>query len=199
MRFATWFENSEYDRLMADYRLKEPEYLANPAIAQELQTTGSLSLRTVQRALGVSEGEANFIVRNLLKTHADPAKAAAYAKSQEVPDTDEFYYHVTLKRNLPKIRRMGLRPDSTPMFSNYTQHSGGRVFLCEKNGVNFWKMRVEQHVHHNTGKVLQLVVIRFPKQAVPQVFPDDVGTTDSRYPSYYTTQTVPPQQLQIVG
>jgi hypothetical protein len=190
--------NSEYDRLLDLYNEKEKEYLENPVIKEELETTGGITIRTVQRALGVSEGEAAFIVRQLDKKHGDEKKRVDYKKSQEVPETDEYYYHVTLKSKVRSILSKGLRPDSTPMFSNYTGHSSGKIFLCEKNGISFWKESVENHAFHNTGGKPKLAVLCILKENVSQVFDDTVGTVDSRAGAYFTTKTIPGSDIQVV-
>jgi hypothetical protein len=148
---------------------------------------------------GMPEWMALHVVRYLEKKYGDDRKWAKYQDSLREPEADDFYYHVAPKKNLKSIRSKGLQPGATATFSNYTNHSEGRVFLCDKSGINFWKQKVEEHLFHNTGRTLGVVVLRIPKTAVPEVLPDEVGTTDSRANSYYTTCKIPAKVIQVVG
>lgn len=183
---------------MANYLAHEQEYLANDAIKRELGDTGHIRARTIARALGVSEGESNFISRTMNMRHGDPVKHARYTDQQRPVEVDEYYYHVTIAKNAPRIRRQGLQPNSDSVFTNYTTHTQGRIFLCDKKGVRYWKEKIANSDFHNTGRERRLAVVRVPKNVVSNIFVDKLGTEDSHAPSYYTTQPIPPGHLEFI-
>jgi len=194
LNFQDWLnESQEYDQALANYQAKEPSYLQNPTIRQELETTGNITIRTLMK-LGLSEGDANFASRELTKRYGNQEKRYTYQKSQEPPTTDDHYYHVTLKRNLPSIRKYGLVPGSEPTFSNYKDYTAKKVFLCELGAINYWKERVAIQFSHD----VKLVVLKIPKTTVTKVLSDTRGTDDSYQPAYYTQETIPPQNIKIV-
>jgi hypothetical protein len=100
---------------------------------------------------------------------------------------DDFYYHVTTYQNAKAIIRDGLVPDSGGMFTHgvYAAHSRGRVFLTERDGVNFWRERVEAQLQHNFDKPPAVAVVRIPKSAVQNAQPDDIGTQDARAGAFF--------------
>jgi hypothetical protein len=202
MRFKTWFETYEQEatKILAQY---EAAALANPQVKAELQTKGEISIRVLQQALGLDEGTASFLSRELNKRHSNQTQIAAFSRQRDEALkrelVDEYYYHVTLKQNVRKIKREGLNPNSKPVFSNYADYSAGKIFLCEKGAVGYWKWRVEDHVFVNTEKELPLVVFRVKKEHVPNIAPDQRGTDDSKHGSYCTTEVIPPQFLELTA
>jgi hypothetical protein len=92
----------------------------------------------------------------------------------------------------------GLLANQQATFSNYNHNSKDRIFLCEKEGLNFWKERIEQHLFHN-GQNPNLVVVRIRKNLVSNVFADKVGSEDSYTPAYYTTDIISPKNIEIVS
>jgi hypothetical protein len=184
-----------YDRL-------EPQLLANSVVSQELADTGGVRLRTLQQQFGVSEGEAAFLSRQLVRTRGNQAKFHGTLTQQLRRDPaegrDDYLYHVTTKRRLRQIMKQGLVPGSKPQFTNYGYYSGGRVFLAEKGGVPFWKERVEQHEEANSDRPSKVVVLRVLRDQTGPLLPDKMGTEDSRYPSYYIEQPIAPTNLELV-
>jgi hypothetical protein len=83
-------------------------------------------------------------------------------------------------------------------FTNYKDYSNNRIFLCEKGGISFWSQRVGEHEFHN-GKASSIVVLRIPRQMVTGLQPDAVGTKDSGYPSYFISQPIPAQAIEVVS
>ena len=202
MQFRKYLENTEYDELLKWANDIEHQAISHPAVEEEFRTTGTITIRTLQQAMSLPEGQANFLQRYLAQKHNDPLAQARYRKKQEAEYqatlADDFYYHITDTARVPQIMENGLRPGSDPMFSNYTHHSTNRLFLTEKGGINFWKERVEQHAFNNTGDEIKVAVLRMPKAAIEEVEQDEVGSMDAKYPSYYTTQSIPPEFIEVM-
>jgi len=196
-QFKLWLEN-ELDDL---YRKVEPDILASRDVQLELSTTGMVKIKTIEKALGVREGEANFIAREFNKRHENKKQQQLFAAQQNLHDLkqrqDDYYYHILPKSRLKHVLKNGLLPNQQSTFTNYKQNSKGRIFLCEKEGLNFWKERIEQHLFHN-GQDEQLAVIRIRKDLVLNIFSDEVGSRDSITPSYYTNDVISPKNIEIV-
>lgn len=176
------------------------DYYQNPEVKKELDLTGRVSIRTLMK-LGLGEGESAQISRELNKKYGDDVKHGRFLNQLDQArinsETDEYYYHITPKYNLKNIMKNGLLPDRKSTFSNYTNNSKGKIFLCEKNGIEYWKERVENHIFHNTGNNSGVAVIKIKKTSVPKIMPDITGTSDSRSPAYYTTIPIPPSEIAV--
>lgn len=185
----------------------EVEPLIKDSAMQELAQTGSLTILGMEKRAGVSEGYANFLVREFLKrnkTAAHGTVAVSHQRKQEeeerANDKDQYLYHVTTKRRLPLIKKNGLSPTAPSQFSNYTDYSKGKVFFSEKQGVSFWKEKVEEHEHANNDRVSGVVVLRVKRELLEDGIQNDGrGTEDSRSPSYYITKKVPARAIEVVG
>lgn len=208
--FKTWLESTmpppphrdeDYTAWERWYQAVEPFIL--DAAMKELGETGSLTIRNMGRYAGVSEGYANFLVREFLKRHknADHVRVARGLEQKQKDEEaaavrDEYLYHVTTQRRIPLIRKNGLVPGMPSQFSNYTDYSRGKVFFCEKGGVSFWRSKVEDHEEANHDRPSRVVVLRVPRSALEdQLQNDGRGTEDSRSPSYYVTSRVPAKLL----
>lgn len=204
--FKTWLESTlpppphrDEDYTAWERWYQEVEPFIMDAAKKELDETGNVTIRNMGRYAGVSEGYANFLVREFLKRHkgADHVRVARgladrERAEEEAARKDEYLYHVTTKRRLPLIRKNGLQPNMPSQFDNYSDYTRGKVFFCEKAGVNFWKQRVEEHEEANHDRPSQVVVLRVPRSALEdQLQNDGRGTEDSRSPSYYVTSRVP--------
>ena len=200
MKFKLWLES--FDDWLKQYELFEPTLLADPLVRQDLSTIGYAKPSTIDKVLRQHNSDlgAGLTGNTFNKRHQNLNQQSLYQKQQDEADLrarrDGFYYHVLPKNRLRIVMREGLIPGKSPVFTNYTNHSQGRIFLCEKEGVDFWKQRVEEHLFHN-GQNQKVSVVRIPKTIV-SVLPDEVGTQDSRTPSYYTTQSISPENIQIV-
>jgi hypothetical protein len=204
--FKRFLENqppTDWDALFAD---AERKILADPQAREELAQNFLLDRKTVMRILGTPTGTTIVLTNMFNRKHGDEMKNARVVHDREVAaknaiPPDPYLYHVTTKRNLAKIKRGGLKPGMPSQFSNYQAYSQGKVFLCDKAGINFWKWKVEDHEEHNSvsGRTSPVVVLRIPKQAVPDLQPDEAGTTDSRQPCFYTTQAIPSRFVELVG
>ena len=107
---------------------------------------------------------------------------------------DNFYYHVTLKRNVKRIVRDGLQIGAGGTMADggwYQQYSRGKLFFCDRPGVQYWADTIENHLEYNIeGQTPKLVVIRFPKNFVPDAKKDEAGTRDSGAGAYYVTHAI---------
>ncbi len=201
MRFKLWLE-TDYDDMMAEYIQFEPQILNNKAVQAELAQIGYVKIVTMQRALNLpTEGEATFFARMFNKRHENMQQQQVYNKQQDdiymKTRRDDYYYHVLPTSRLQSVMKQGLKPNQSAVFSNYKNNSRGKVFLCEKEGIPFWKMRIEEHMFHNSDDEDTTSVIKIRKDLV-QVQPDQVGTSDSGSPCYYITSPIPPQNIESV-
>lgn len=201
MNFKLWLENN-YEQWLKEYEAFEPIILRDPLVQQELATVGDVKTSTIQRVLIANKREdlGQGLTTNVFnKRHNNQQQQQAYAKQQAEISLrerqDQFYYHVLPKSRLKRVMKQGLVPGSPAVFTNYTNHSEGRIFLCEKEGINFWKERIESHLFHN-DQSQKLSVVRIPKSVV-KVEVDPVGTKDSYTPSYFTTTPVSPKNIEI--
>lgn len=200
MNFSNWLSENEDppltpELLMAKY---EQQAMQSPQVQDDFKTRGIVLIATIQKVLGVGEGLASYISRELNKKYQNHEVMDAYFKKQYQPDRDNYYYHVTLKSRLPAIKKHGLQPWSEATFTNYQHNSRGRIFLTEKDGVGFWMQRVEEHEFHNTDNPQGVIVLRIKKDNIPNALNDSLGTKDSRVPAYYTVEPIPPQHIELV-
>ena len=189
-----------YDDYLTQYWWLEPKLLADPTVQKELEDTGMVRSAVIQRVLGLDQGMTNFVSREFHKRHYNAARAAEVEAAQKkIDNEDEYYYHITLKTRLSRIKKMGLVPGSDAVFTNYGANSKGRIFLCEKGGVRYWKDAVEDHEMSNTDRPRGVVVLRILKQRLGQeVHLDRVGTEDARSPAYYVTRAIYPTLISVV-
>jgi len=112
-------------------------------------------------------------------------------------EPDDYYYHVTSKDAAQGILKSGLKPGKPALFTNYSARTKGRVFLADKNGVDFWMEHVELHLFANKDydededPADDVVVLRIPKSEVTaKLSVDKEGTDDSRANAWYATSIV---------
>lgn len=104
---------------------------------------------------------------------------------------DQYFYHVTTTTRLSDILSSGLHPNKESTVKGwYEGYSKGKVFFCERSKVAWWKDRIEEHLFHNFDDPPDVVIIRFLKTLVQSPLSDEVGTEDSRAPSYYSTDPI---------
>jgi hypothetical protein len=101
-------------------------------------------------------------------------------------ESDDFYYHVTSRPQT--VRQHGLRPNMRSGF--YRDYSIGKVFFCDRPGVPYWLERIAHHLQDRYDRPPLLAVVRFPKSAVSDVQPDELGSRDSREPAYFVTHGI---------
>lgn len=111
------------------------------------------------------------------------------------PDDDGFYYHVTTKGTSEKILNDGLQPGKRQSMADgfYAEYSKGKVFLTDREGVNFWKGRIRDHLE-SQERDADLVVMRIPKDAVQGIEKDDLGSRDAHANAYFSTKAVKPKR-----
>jgi hypothetical protein len=103
-----------------------------------------------------------------------------------------YAYHVTFSKNLAAISKRGLVPGSRSAMGRggYAGHSGGKTFLSDKEGVDFWYERAEAAANDMSDDPLEEgfvpVVLRMPHPKTAQV--DKPGSEDSRHEAWYVTQ-----------
>jgi hypothetical protein len=104
------------------------------------------------------------------------------------PKDDDYLYHVTSLPSAQAIAANGFAKAPAKMFEHgaYAAHSAGRVFFTERSGIGFWKERVEAMLEHRFDDPPPVAVVRVRRADLAGIMvADAVGTTDSRYPSYY--------------
>lgn len=114
-------------------------------------------------------------------------------EQQNIPD---ILYHVTMIRNLPKIKKFGLRPNQPAAFKAgaYPAYSKGKVFLTDFNGVSYWKHKIEYVEFDAFDDHLGVAVITV-KVGGLNLVKDELGSTDSRRDAYYTTSPIAPERI----
>ncbi len=105
-------------------------------------------------------------------------------------DADDFFYHVTTRPRA--VLRAGLRPNQRPNMDAgfYRSYSVGKVFFCERPAVPYWLEKIGDHLEAQYEHPPKLAVVRFPKTLAPPAEPDELGTRDSREPSYFATTAI---------
>ena len=200
-KFKIWSES--YEDWIKQYELFEPKIMADPLIQQDLASFGEVRHSTMEKVL---KNHANDLGAGLSritfnKRNQNTAQQTAYQKQQEEAAMrdrrDEFYYHVLPAKRLRIVVKKGLIPGSDPVFSNYTNYTQGKTFLSEKEGISYWKWRIADHLEYNEQNT-RVAVIRIPKNVV-SVQVDQIGTQDSKTPSYFTNQTIPPENIEVVS
>jgi len=110
-------------------------------------------------------------------------------------------YHVTYVKHLASIAQKGLTPRSSANFSGYAAHSRGKVFLCEKNGVNFWMSRLWDQAESNSDDPIEdgLLPVVVKVTVLPQSTLEDdlLGSKDSAHKAYFVEEDVPAAGLQV--
>jgi len=119
---------------------------------------------------------------------------------KESSESDDYYYHVTLAPYVPFIESRGLKVGSRPTVSNYTQHSRGKIFLCDKETVDRWVWIIAEHAFHNYDDEAfhDVAIFRIPKSKLSNVEIDDIGTQDTGGNAYYVTENISPELLEFV-
>lgn len=200
--FKCFVENQPQWDAEATYADVEPKLLADPEVRRELQQNSQVSRAAIRRVIGTDYGLV-YISSVFNRKHGDVMKAATANADREkaakgaIP-ADPFCYHVTTRRRLKQILSIGLQPNMPAQFSNYQGYSQGKVFLCEKGGVSFWKDKVEDHEEHNSDRPSPAVVLRIPKESVKNMQPDQLGTIDSSSQSWFTTQGISKQHINLI-
>ena len=113
-------------------------------------------------------------------------------------------YHIAWARSLPSIATRGLvasggsgiaRQDSA-----YAEHSRGRLFATELDGVRFWYGIAENHANDRSDDPLREgftpVVLRFPDVRRKEI--DPVGSDDAgAYAFVLTRVRIPPAFIEV--
>ena len=107
---------------------------------------------------------------------------------------DDYFYHVTLRRNVKQILRFGLAPCKGPTMCDgfYRSYSRGKVFFCDRSGVSYWIGVVERHLQDQTDEyqIPKLAVVRFPKGLAKDYQKDEIGVRDSAHSAYFSAKPI---------
>jgi len=105
---------------------------------------------------------------------------------------DEYYYHVTSEDRVNNILGNGIVPNRTPTVRGgfYEGYSAGKIFFCERSKVKWWADRIEEHLFHAYDDPPGIAIVRFPKEYILDKQIDEVGSEDSRGPSWYTERPI---------
>ena len=119
---------------------------------------------------------------------------------KEADESDDYYYHVTLAPYAPRIKSQGLRVGAKATVTNYSQHSRGKIFFCDSGMVDKWAWIIGSHAFHghDDEKFHDVAVFRVPKNKLPNIDLDTVGTKDSGGNAYYVTYDISPEILEFV-
>jgi hypothetical protein len=114
-------------------------------------------------------------------------------------ESDEYYYHITLAPYLETILVKGLQIGKKATVSNYSEHSRGKIFLCDIGVVDWWKYNIEQHAFHqfDDEKFHEVAVVKIKKDKLKNVYVDEIGSEDSRGNCYYVTNDIPANFIEI--
>lgn len=108
-------------------------------------------------------------------------------------EADDFLYHVTSEPVAKKILGGGLTPrkgNGTFNHGAYSNYSQGKAFLTDRPGVSFWQSRIEDQLFDQFDAPPNLVTLRIPRSAVPDILEDALGSADARAASYYVTKPI---------
>ena len=129
-------------------------------------------------------------------------------------------YHVTFAGRLPTIARHGLLPNARSGFGGgaYDFNKKGRIFVTEKEGIDYWFNKARDHAFDASDNVwkdgLVPVVLavaiqhRFEKDGevggrfrrMPgkgRMISDELGSSDALHDAWYTTKTIPATRLKV--
>ena len=102
-------------------------------------------------------------------------------------DPDEYVYHVTTAPKAKRILERGFDPKAAKTVKGgfYENYSKGKVFFTDKDGLGFWRDRIEEHLDQAMDNPPALTVLRVRKSDLPNLKPDEVGTKDARAASWF--------------
>lgn len=105
---------------------------------------------------------------------------------------DDSLYHITSYARARQILATGFQINSAPTFTNYSNISKGKIFFVERDGVQWWIDRVEEHLFNNSDRPSAVAVLRVAKSdLMPMLRKDPVGTQDSHHDCYFITANFP--------
>jgi hypothetical protein len=108
----------------------------------------------------------------------------------EAFDPDGYLYHVTTEKNASAILKTGLAPGKPASMSNYAEYSKGKAFLTDRDGVSFWRERIEAHARHGSDKEPKLAILRIPREAAGELLADTVGSKDAGAKAFYSEKPI---------
>jgi hypothetical protein len=119
----------------------------------------------------------------------------------------EPLYHVTYYAFLAGIAEEGLQASGEYGLgqragAQYAQHSQGKLFLTEADGVSFWHGKLQEHAEagsdHPYEDGLTVVVLRVLVDDEDLLEDDPLGTEDARAPAYYVVDGhIEPDEIMV--
>ncbi len=84
-------------------------------------------------------------------------------------DPDEYVYHVTTAPKAKRILEKGFDPKAAKTVKGgfYENYSKGKVFFTDKDGLGFWRDRIEEHLEQAMDNPPELTVLRVKKSDLP--------------------------------
>lgn len=168
-----------------------------PAAAIEALSPAEYAATTRAKRAGMARGQ-QFVPQ----PRKIAAKAAKYRRNGEM----DYLYHAThLGKVIDGIAEEGLEPSGGSQFNpGYDAHSRGRIFLCSEDGLRYWlnkmKMLAEYHSELSTTDAVIYwtpVALRVMKDRAGTLGADWPGSSDSRAGSYFTTENIAPEDIEI--
>ena len=136
----------------------------------------------------------------------DPREASGMLDAGVCGEDDLELFHVTTMEALPSIQQHGLRGRAAGQQATYAtmqQHSRGRVFFAVgRDALNNWfNAQAEMSAFLESGwepVILRVLPSYAEDELYYDLFEDEHGADDIHPCSVFTTETVPPQQLDVV-
>lgn len=175
-------------------------YAPNPFVQMIGQGLLGAQYLTGEKEMGEGLASLSDMTAMAVGSRVPPLVRAAWktVKPGEIGDwahtegQDEYLYHVTSKPAAQKIMKEGLLPrGGRGMFDHggYAEHSKGRAFLTDRDGVPFWSDKIEQQLFDKYDNPPPVVVLKIPKKDLEaqgiKAIADEIGTKDARAPSWF--------------
>ena len=115
-------------------------------------------------------------------------------------------YHVTYAGRLATIARHGLLPNARSGFGGdaYDFNKKGRIFVTEKEGIDYWFNKARDHAFDASDNVWKdglvpvvLAVAIRHRFVRGKMVSDELGSSDAMHDAWYTTKTIPATRLKV--
>ena len=141
---------------------------------------------------GISGGALAGVVRRgdggLLSASAKPKAIELFTGPVKyLDDADDYVYHVTTAPKAKRILASGFDPGAPKTVKGgfYENYSKDKMFFTDKDGLGFWRDRIEEHLEQAMDNPPDLAIVRVKKADIPDLKLDEVGTKDARAKAYY--------------
>lgn len=111
---------------------------------------------------------------------------------------DDSLYHVTFAGSLGSIQEHGLQPGGGGKFGGgYAEHSRGKLFLTEGDGVHFWHGRIAATAMPAERADEIAVVLRFEPDDEDVLEDDPLGSRDAMADAFISREPIDPDRLDV--